>query len=94
MDGAHGVRNGRFRAELANDFLGRCPNAGRLVSNLRFNVSMENQLMAPIMQREKPSEVVRAYLKGHPDVVASWLAGVTTYDGKDVSKAVSAYFRS
>ncbi|MDR5761542.1 choline ABC transporter substrate-binding protein [Caballeronia sp. LZ035] len=73
------------------DFLSRCPNAGKLVSNLRFTTDLENRLMQPVMNKERPQEAAKAYLKSNPQVLDAWLAGVKTVDGKDGLPAVKQY---
>ncbi len=75
----------------ATDFMSRCPNAGKLIGNLHFTTQLENQVMQGVMNKEKPSEVAKAWLKKNPQVLDSWLAGVKTYDGKDGLPAVKAY---
>ncbi|MEZ2349951.1 choline ABC transporter substrate-binding protein [Caballeronia sp. RCC_10] len=73
------------------DFLTRCPNAGKLVKNLRFTTDLENRLMQPVMNKERPAEAAKAYLKKNPQLLDSWLAGVKTVDGKDGLPAVKQY---
>ncbi|MDR5740610.1 choline ABC transporter substrate-binding protein [Caballeronia sp. LZ016] len=73
------------------DFLTRCPNAGQLVKNLRFTTDLENRLMQPVMNKERPAEAAKAYLKKNPQLLSSWLAGVKTVDGKDGLPAVRQY---
>ncbi|CAH2898700.1 MAG: L-carnitine ABC transporter, substrate-binding protein CaiX [uncultured Paraburkholderia sp.] len=73
------------------DYLSRCPNAGKLVSNLRFSTQLENVVMQSVMNKEKSADAARAYLKKNPQVLDAWLAGVKTYDGKDGLPAVKAY---
>jgi glycine betaine/proline transport system substrate-binding protein len=73
------------------DFLTRCPNAGKLVQNLRFTTDLENRLMQPVMNKERPAEAAKAYLKKNPQLLDSWLAGVKTVDGKDGLPAVKQY---
>ncbi len=73
------------------DFLTRCPNAGKFVSNLRFTTDLENRLMQPVMNKERPQEAAKAYLKQNPQVLDAWLAGVKTLDGKDGLPAVRQY---
>ncbi|WP_250520739.1 MULTISPECIES: choline ABC transporter substrate-binding protein [unclassified Caballeronia] len=68
----------------------RCPNVGKLVSNLHFDLKMENQLMAPVLKGERAPDVVKAYLKKHPELVSRWIDGVSTFDGGDAQQAVSA----
>ncbi|WP_248323493.1 MULTISPECIES: choline ABC transporter substrate-binding protein [unclassified Caballeronia] len=73
------------------DFLARCPNAGKLVKNLRFTTDLENRLMQPVMNKERPADAAKAYLKQNPQLLDSWLAGVKTVDGKDGLPAVKQY---
>jgi glycine betaine/proline transport system substrate-binding protein len=68
-----------------------CPNAAKLVSNLRFTLDMENEMMGAILDENKdPKMAAGEWLKKHPDVVTPWLAGVTTFDGGDGAAAVKA----
>ena len=76
---------------VATDYLERCPNAGKLVSNLRFNTEMESRLMIPIMAKVNPATAAKDFLKKNPDVLEKWLDGVTTADGKEGMTAVKAH---
>jgi glycine betaine/proline transport system substrate-binding protein len=68
-----------------------CPNAGKLLSNLKFTLEMEGAMMDPVLKDgADPKEVAKAWLKAHPDAVKPWLAGVTTFDGGDAAAAVDA----
>jgi glycine betaine/proline transport system substrate-binding protein len=68
-----------------------CPNAGKLLANLKFDLAMEGAMMAPVLKDgADPKETARAWLKANPDAVKPWLAGVTTFDGGDAAAAVSA----
>lgn len=67
-----------------------CPNAGKFISNLKFSLSMENQIMDAILKGTDPNEAATAWLKANPDAVTPWLDGVTTFDGGDAKAAVSA----
>jgi glycine betaine/proline transport system substrate-binding protein len=73
---------------LATDYLARCPNAGRLISNLQFTTDMENQVMLTILDKTNPVSAGREWLKKNPAVLQQWLAGVSTYDGADGHAAV------
>lgn len=73
------------------DYAARCPNAAKLFANLRFTTSMENQIMTHIMDKEDPNKATLDWLKANPSVLDSWLAGVTTLDGKPGLPAVKAY---
>ncbi|WP_213881343.1 choline ABC transporter substrate-binding protein [Pseudomonas sp. dw_358] len=72
----------------APDYAQRCPNVDQLLKNLTFTSAQESALMVPIMERKTPEEVARKWLKEHPQDLQRWLAGVTTFDGKDGIKAV------
>lgn len=68
-----------------------CPNAGKLLSNLKFSLEMEGAMMAPVLKDgADPKETAKAWLKANPDVVKPWLEGVTTFDGGDAAAAVEA----
>lgn len=73
------------------DFMVRCPNAGKFVSNLKFTTALENKLMEPVMAKVRPADAAKAYLKSNPQVLDAWLAGVKTVDGKDGLPAVKQY---
>ena len=72
----------------APDYLQRCPNAGKLITNLRFTTEMENQLMQAVMNKTRPADAARAYLRSHPQALETWLSGVKTYDGAEGLPAV------
>lgn len=60
----------------------RCPNVGKLLENLSFTVAMENELMDQVLnQNVNPRRAARDWLKGHPEVLAAWMKGVTTRGG-------------
>ncbi len=67
-----------------------CPNVGKLLSNLKFNLAMEGAMMGPVLKDSAdPKETAKTWLKAHADAVKPWLAGVTTLDGGDAAAAVS-----
>jgi glycine betaine/proline transport system substrate-binding protein len=55
----------------------------RLLENLTFTAAQESQLMVPIMERKTPQDVAKQWLRDHPEDLQRWLAGVTSFDGKD-----------
>jgi glycine betaine/proline transport system substrate-binding protein len=65
-----------------------CPNAGKFISNLKFTLSMENQIMDAILKGADAKTAATDWLKKNPDAVNPWLEGVTTYDGGDAKAAV------
>ncbi len=69
-----------------------CPNVGRFIGNLRFTLKMENEVMKAILDDGmEPADAAKAWLKANPEVLAAWLDGVTTFDGKDGLAAVKAH---
>jgi glycine betaine/proline transport system substrate-binding protein len=68
-----------------------CPNVGKLLSNLKFDLKMEGDMMGPVLKDgADPKETAKAWLKEHPDAVKPWLQGITTLDGGDAAAAVDA----
>ena len=76
---------------VANGYLERCPNVGTLIRNLKFGLSMESQVMGPILQKRDPVASASEWLKANPAVLGDWLKGVQTFDGRDGGGAVRAY---
>jgi glycine betaine/proline transport system substrate-binding protein len=68
----------------------RCPNVATLLKNLTFSLDMENTVMLAIMDKAKPNQAAKAYLKKNPAALEGWLQGVKTFDGKDGLAAVTA----
>ncbi|EPJ79217.1 glycine/betaine ABC transporter substrate-binding protein [Pseudomonas ogarae] len=68
-----------------------CSNVGQLLKNLEFTVDMESTLMGNVLDdKMKPEAAAKAWLKKNPQVLDTWLAGVTTIDGKPGLEAVKA----
>jgi glycine betaine/proline transport system substrate-binding protein len=72
-------------------YLQECPNAGKLVQNLKFTVETENEIMASILDKGMSGDdAAAAWLKANPGALDAWLAGVTTLDGQDGLAAVKS----
>ncbi|MFZ1342243.1 choline ABC transporter substrate-binding protein [Thiothrix eikelboomii] len=70
-------------------YITECPNVGKLISNLKFTLPMENQIMGAILDEKKEAnDAAKEWLKKNPDAVKPWLEGVTTKEGKDAAEAV------
>jgi len=70
-------------------YVGECPNIGKFISNLKFSLAMENEIMGAILNDgEEPRDAATEWLKANPAVLDSWLSGVTTKDGGDAMAAV------
>ena len=64
-------------------YLAQCPNLGRLLKNLEFSLKGESEVMDAILnQHQLPQAAAANWLKAHPAVVATWLAGVSTFGGR------------
>lgn len=89
-DASFGPNYGEARVYTltANGFSERCPNAGRLLSNLHFTTGLENEVMLAVMNKTAPRDAAKAYIRKNPQVLDNWLNGVTSYDGKNGLTAV------
>lgn len=71
-----------------------CPNMGKLLTNLEFTLSMENQVMASILDEgQKPQKAATQWLQNNPAVLEKWLEGVTTINGKPGLAAVKQHLK-
>jgi glycine betaine/proline transport system substrate-binding protein len=72
-------------------YVQECSNVGQLLKNLTFTLDMESTLMGNVLDdKMKPDAAAKAWLKKNPQVLDTWLAGVTTIDGKPGLEAVKA----
>lgn len=72
-------------------YVAECPNVGKLLQNLTFNLAGEDQMMDDILNNNTdPAKAAEAYLRAHPELLTTWLAGVTTLDGQPGLDAVKA----
>ncbi len=72
-------------------YAAECPNAGKLLANLKFTLAMEGAMMDPVLKNgADPKAVAKDWLKANPDAAKAWLSGVTTFDGGDAAAAVDA----
>lgn len=63
-------------------YVADCPNAGKMISNLKFTMDMENKVMGEILNNSAdPKAAALAWVKANPDALTAWLDGVTTFDG-------------
>jgi len=72
-------------------FTQECPNVGAFIKNLKFSLSMENEIMGGILNDgDEPEDAATKWLKANGAAVEPWLAGVTTKDGKPGLEAVKS----
>jgi glycine betaine/proline transport system substrate-binding protein len=68
-----------------------CSNVGKLLQNMVFTLTMENQLMDAVLnENQKPREAAKAWLKANPAVLDQWLVGVSSRDGKPALEVAKA----
>ena len=74
---------------VRSGYAAQCPNIGRLLSNLKFDLVMEDTIMQAVLDNGTDPKVAgRAYLKANPGVLDGWLDGVTTTGGEPALPAV------
>jgi glycine betaine/proline transport system substrate-binding protein len=69
-------------------YLDECPNVGKFIKQLKFDLSMENKMMDGILKGGDAKKVATDWLKANPGAADAWLDGVTTFDGKDAKAAL------
>ena len=66
-----------------------CPNVTALLKNTKFSLEAENEIMSSILDKKmKPAAAAQTWLKANVPAWSNWLAGVKTFDGKDVTPAM------
>ena len=71
-------------------YLQECPNVARLLRNLKFTPHGESEIMGAILNRhETPDLAATTWLKANPTILAGWLAGVRTFDGRPALSALA-----
>ncbi|HET6620517.1 MAG TPA: choline ABC transporter substrate-binding protein [Dongiaceae bacterium] len=75
--------------QVRKGYVAECPNVGALLDNLTFTLALENEGMGYIIDDSMPpKDAAKKALLAHPELLPQWLAGVTTFDGKDGLAAV------
>lgn len=69
----------------------QCPNAAKLIANMKFTVEQENVVMDKILNDgEDAPKAAEEWLKANPQAVETWTTGVATFDGKPGTAAAKA----
>jgi glycine betaine/proline transport system substrate-binding protein len=67
----------------------QCPNVDRLFKQLTFNVDIENGVITEVLEKKTSVDVAATEaLKRHPELLKSWLDGVSTASGANGLQAV------
>lgn len=73
------------------EWIAACPNAAKLFSQVVFDVPMENVLMGHILDDGMDAQdAAKTWIAANPEVLDTWLDGVTTLDGQPGADAVRA----
>jgi glycine betaine/proline transport system substrate-binding protein len=86
--GDSGFGAATVHTNVRKGYMTECPNVGKFIANLKFNLEMEGELMDAILKGGDANTVATEWLKKHPDAITPWIAGVTTFDGGDAAAAV------
>jgi glycine betaine/proline transport system substrate-binding protein len=79
------------RTVARKGYVQACPNVGKLLANLKFNIDYENRGMDAIQTNgENPKDVARKLIMAEPKLLDQWLSGVKTYDDQDGLAAAQA----
>jgi glycine betaine/proline transport system substrate-binding protein len=72
-------------------YLQECPNVAAFLKNLKFSLTMENDIMGRILNDgDDAQDAATEWLKSNDSAIAPWLAGVTTVDGRPGLEAVKS----
>ena len=72
-------------------FANECTNLGRLFKQMTFDVDLENQIIADVLQKKVSLKTAaRDALKAHPTLLKPWFDGVTTASGANGLQAVNS----
>ena len=69
----------------------QCPNVGKLLKNLQFTLRGESEMMNAILNlHQQPDVAAAAWLRSHGALVAQWLEGVRSFDGRPALLAIQS----
>jgi glycine betaine/proline transport system substrate-binding protein len=72
-------------------FADQCTNLARLFQQMTFNVDLENQIITNVLQNKVDLKTAALHaLQANPEMLTTWLKGVTTAAGADGLQAVHA----
>ena len=75
--------------QVRKGYLEECPNVGKLLTQMTFDIPMENGGMGYILaDGDDPTDAGAKLLKAHPEYLEAWLNGITTKDGDNGLDAV------
>jgi glycine betaine/proline transport system substrate-binding protein len=83
--------NATVYTNVRGGYASECANVAKLLSNEKFSLAAEDDMMDMILNRRMdPAKAVAIWAHNHKDEITPWLDGVTTFDGKPGLAAVQA----
>ncbi|MBZ4023450.1 glycine/betaine ABC transporter substrate-binding protein [Rhodobacter sp. TJ_12] len=77
--------------QVRQGYLSECPQVGKLLKQLTFDVALESEGMGYILDEGlSPKDAARKLIGHHPEVLERWLDGVTTRDGAEALPTIKA----
>ncbi|MGF0536924.1 choline ABC transporter substrate-binding protein [Agrobacterium sp. ES01] len=77
--------------QVRKGYLKECPNVGKLLQNLAFDIDFENRGMGYLIDDGmEPEKAAKKAIKDEPQRLDAWLEGVETVDGQPGLPAVKA----
>ncbi|NDV88234.1 choline ABC transporter substrate-binding protein [Aurantimonas aggregata] len=81
----------QVRTGARTGFAEECPNLAKLLDNMTFSVELENGMMAQILNEGMSADAAaEEALKASPELLDTWLEGVTDFAGQPGLPAVKA----
>jgi glycine betaine/proline transport system substrate-binding protein len=72
-------------------YAAECPNVGKFLRQLQFTLKIEDSVMAAILtEGAEAPQAAESWLKANPTIWQTWLADVSTFDGKPAIPALKA----
>jgi len=74
---------------VRSGFEQQCPNVGKLFKQMAFNVDLENGVITDVLEKKTNVDAAATdALKRHPELLKTWLDGVSTASGANGLQAV------
>ncbi|NRA23342.1 MAG: glycine/betaine ABC transporter substrate-binding protein [Oleispira sp.] len=77
---------------VRKNFTQQCPQAAKLLKNLRFTLSMENELMADLKNNDvDPKTAAWRWMRKNPQQVEEWLKGIDIPNKKSLDDIIASF---
>ncbi|HEX2753666.1 MAG TPA: glycine betaine ABC transporter substrate-binding protein [Alphaproteobacteria bacterium] len=80
------------QTDVRSGYLQECPNIGKLLQNLEFDVDSETKMMTDLVDKaEEPRTIVLAWLRQNPEWVKRSLNDVVSFEGRPAYPVFNSY---